>query len=240
MAAENNLGRGDWSDEITVDLASGGPAGAPRELTGEFKDDPVAIIVKLSWKEPVIDNDDPPITGYLIWCKFPSEPWLNTDDDILSTPHSPEDLAVEGSSMEFEIEVPVGDYDQTYNCRVAALNLWGVDEENGWAYASVTVPPRPSSNQQEANSPAAGQVEITGRAQVGETLAANSVISDADGTSQASYAYQWLADGEEITGATGNTYELTAAQLGRRITVRVAFTDDRSANHHGTMQSRRR
>ena len=104
--------------------------------------------------------------------------------------------------------------------------MWGVDEENGWAYVNVTVPPDPSSTQQEANSPAAGQVEITGRAQVGETLAANSVISDADGTSQASYAYQWLADGEEITGATGNTYELTAAQLGRRITLRVAFTDD--------------
>ena len=83
-----------------------------------------------------------------------------------------------------------------------------------------------SSQQQLANSPATGQVTIDGLAQVGQTLAANSVISDADGISQALYAYQWLADGDEITGATANTYTLTAAEQGRRITARIRFTDD--------------
>ena len=92
-----------------------------------------------------------------------------------------------------------------------------------------------SSMLRQANSPATGILEISGLAQVRQTLAVNSAISDQDGTSQATYAYQWLADGAEISGATSITYTLTAAEQGKRITARISFTDD--AGHEESLTS---
>ena len=78
------------------------------------------------------------------------------------------------------------------------------------------------------NSPATGAPEISGTAQVGETLTADtSGIADADGLSSVSYSYQWLADGADIVGATAMTYTLTDADEGAAVKVRVSFTDDR-------------
>ena len=77
------------------------------------------------------------------------------------------------------------------------------------------------------NSPAAGAPEISGTAQVGETLTVSiSAIGDADGLTNASYSYQWLADGADITGATATAYTLTDADAGAAVKVRVSFTDD--------------
>ena len=77
------------------------------------------------------------------------------------------------------------------------------------------------------NSPATGAPAITGAAQVGETLTADtSGIADADGLSNAAYAYQWLADDADITGATAMTYTLTDSEQGKTVKVRVSFTDD--------------
>ena len=69
------------------------------------------------------------------------------------------------------------------------------------------------------------------RLHVGETLIASSAeISDGDGLTNASYAWQWIAnDGTsdaDIADATGRTYTLTAAEAGKTIKVRVTFTDD--------------
>ena len=77
------------------------------------------------------------------------------------------------------------------------------------------------------NSPATGAPTITGTAQVGETLTANtSGVADADGLSNVQYEYQWLADDSDISGATNATYPLVAAEEGNVIKVRVSFTDD--------------
>ena len=77
------------------------------------------------------------------------------------------------------------------------------------------------------NSPATGAPTISGTAQVGETLTANtSGVADADGLSSVQYEYQWLADDSEIAGATGSTYTLTDSEESKAITVRVSFTDD--------------
>ena len=79
----------------------------------------------------------------------------------------------------------------------------------------------------QENSPATGAPTINGTAQVGETLSAStSGISDADGLANASFTYQWLADDTEIAGATGSTYTLAAADVGKAIKVTVSFTDD--------------
>ncbi len=77
------------------------------------------------------------------------------------------------------------------------------------------------------NSPATGVPTISGTAQVGETLTADkSGIADADGLTNATYRYQWLADDAAIAGAMGNTYTLVAADEGKAMSVRVSFTDD--------------
>ena len=77
------------------------------------------------------------------------------------------------------------------------------------------------------NSPATGAPAITGTAQVGETLTADtSDISDPDGVENAVFAYQWLSDDAEIGGATGSTYTLVDDDEGRTIKVRVTVTDD--------------
>ena len=86
------------------------------------------------------------------------------------------------------------------------------------------------------NSPATGAPTITGTAQVGETLTADtSGIDDADGLSNVQYEYQWLADDSGISGATNATYTLAGSEENRAIKVQVSFTDD--AGHNETLTS---
>ena len=87
-----------------------------------------------------------------------------------------------------------------------------------------------------SNTPATGEPTITGTAQVGETLTANTTgIADSDGLNNATFTYQWLADDTDITDATGSTYTLAAADEGKTVKVRVSFTDDRG--HQETLTS---
>ena len=77
------------------------------------------------------------------------------------------------------------------------------------------------------NTPATGVPTISGTAQVGETLTANtSGVVDADGLKNATFSYQWLVDNAAIAGATGSTYTLADSDEGKAITVQVSFTDD--------------
>ena len=77
------------------------------------------------------------------------------------------------------------------------------------------------------NSPATGAPTISGTAQVSETLSADkSGIADADGLTNATFSYQWLADDTTIAGATGSTHTLADADVGKTIKVQVSFTDD--------------
>ena len=77
------------------------------------------------------------------------------------------------------------------------------------------------------NTEATGAPTISGTPQVGETLTADvSGIEDADGLTNVSYRYQWLAGGSDISGATGSSHLLTAGEQGQTIQVKVSFTDD--------------
>ena len=88
----------------------------------------------------------------------------------------------------------------------------------------------------QPNSPATGAPTINGTAQVGETLTANtSGITDADGLTNATFSYQWLADDTAIQDATDATYTLAVADEGKAIKVRVSFTDD--ADNEETLTS---
>ncbi|MDO9105476.1 MAG: FG-GAP-like repeat-containing protein, partial [Methylovulum sp.] len=65
---------------------------------------------------------------------------------------------------------------------------------------------------------------VNGTATQGQVLTANTVgISDAEGLGI--FSYVWKANGTVIGGASGSTYVLTEAEVGKTITVSVSFTD---------------
>ena len=83
------------------------------------------------------------------------------------------------------------------------------------------------ADEPERNTAATGTPTISGTPQVGEELTGStSGISDADGLDNASFGYQWIRAGADIGGATGSTYTPVAADEGKRLKVRVSFTDD--------------
>ena len=82
--------------------------------------------------------------------------------------------------------------------------------------------------QSDQNTPSLGTPTISGTAQVDETLTADTTgVEDADGLTNVSYSYQWMADGVDIQEATSSTYKLVFPDQGKTIKVRVTFTDDR-------------
>ena len=95
---------------------------------------------------------------------------------------------------------------------------------------SLTLKDTESAEQSEPaeNTPATGLLGISGTPQVDQTLTADtSPIDDADGLTNVSYRYQWIAGGTDIDGATGASFTLTASEQGKTIQVQVTFTDDR-------------
>lgn len=81
-----------------------------------------------------------------------------------------------------------------------------------------------SENEAVTNTSATGDVLVQGTLTVGKTLTADaSDIQDDDGLG--SFGYQWYRDGQAISGATGQTYTLTADDAGSEMTVAVSFTD---------------
>ena len=85
--------------------------------------------------------------------------------------------------------------------------------------------------EEASNAAPTGLPAISGTAEVGGTLAASADgVEDGDGLDNATFAWQWLAnDGAQdaaIDGATGTSYEVTPADVGRTLKARVTFTDD--------------
>ena len=97
------------------------------------------------------------------------------------------------------------------------------NEETLTSAATDSVVAAPASN-----TAATGVPTITGTAQLGQTLTADtSEISDADGLTNVNYSFQWLSSRDtEIDGATSSTYSLQESDEGKVIKVRVTFTDD--------------
>ena len=111
------------------------------------------------------------------------------------------------------------DEGQTIRVKVSFTDDAGNDETLT-SQATAAVAARP-------NTPATGQLTISGTPQVGQTLTAGtSGISDADGLDNVSYGYQWIAGTADIAGATGSSYTLTSSEQGQTIQVKVTFDDD--------------
>ena len=100
----------------------------------------------------------------------------------------------------------------------------GTDES---AAATMTI------NVTAVNDDPTGAPVITGPARVGHTLSASRLgIGDVDGlpANESDYGYQWVrvdsGVGTDITGATTSTYEVAAADEGKKLKVEVSYTDD--------------
>ena len=80
---------------------------------------------------------------------------------------------------------------------------------------------------QGGNTPATGAPVINGTPLARQELTADtSGIEDADGLTNVTYSYQWIAGGSDIDGAANSTYTLSDDDEGKAIRVRVSFTDD--------------
>ena len=126
---------------------------------------------------------------------------------------------------EMTISLPAG-----LDCAAAGAVCTADGRQLSTGVARIVAGPPP------ANAPAQGAPTIAGTARVGETLSAStSGITDADGLAHAVFAYQWLRGSADIPGATGPTYTVSEADAGKRLKVRVNFTDD--AGHAESLTS---
>ena len=130
-------------------------------------------------------------------------------------------LAASGSSGEsIDLVAPSAPGTYYYGACVDAVSNES-DATNNCSSVTVRV------NVAHPNSLATGAPTISGTAEVGETLTADtSGISDADGLTNVSYTYKWLANNIPIHRATSSTYSLEGPLAGMTIKVRVSFTDD--------------
>ena len=192
----------------TDEVAAGAPTdppGRPRNLTGTANPDGT---VTLSWDAP---NDDS-VTGYQILRRRPGE----GEQTLLVHVNDTGSTATEYTDNDVAPDV-------RHAYRVKAINALGLSRQSNFVGVTPTQPAQ--------NSPATGAPTISGAAQVGETLTADtSGIADTDGLTNVSYSYQWVvSDGGadlDITGATDSTYTLVAVDQGLTIKVKVSFTDD--------------
>ena len=119
------------------------------------------------------------------------------------------------------------DVDKTVKVRVSFTDDAN-NRETVTSAATAAVAARP-------NSLATGAPTISGTAQVGETLTADtSGIADEDGLTNASFAYQWQADGADISGATDSSYTLAVDDESKVISVKVSFSDDAGNEEEST------
>ena len=192
------------TSEVVAAGAPTEPPGRPHNLTGAANADGT---VTLSWDAP---NDDS-VTGYQILRRRPGE----GERTLLVHVNDTGSTATEYTDNDVTPDV-------LHAYRVKAINAVGLSRQSNFVNVTPALPAEPAQN-----SPATGRPAISGTAQVGETLTADtSGISDADGLADATFAYQWLADGTGIAGATGDAYILTTSEMGKIIKVRVSFTDD--------------
>ena len=164
------------------------------------------------------------------------------------------DVALESSASYYvHLEAEAPDETSTPTARLTWTHIsdedaggaagWGIDDTlshqgsptENWvanpnSSLSIAIQGRVNELEPAPNSPATGGPSIVGTLEVGQTLTAEtSGIDDSDGLTSVSYEYRWLrmsCSTREIAGATSSSYELTSADRGKRIKVRVSFLDD--------------
>ena len=163
--------------------------------------------VVLTWDDP----EDDSITSYVILRRHREDDPKGEFRELVGDTKSAATTYTDGSVA---AETP-------YTYRIKAINEHGTSERSRWVHIDTPAAPEPD------NDPATGAPTISGTAQVGETLTADTKgIADENGTENATFSYQWLASDADIADATGSTYTLTDSEEGKPIRVQVSFTDD--------------
>ena len=216
VLAKNSIGDGEFSDEISVTAAATGSRSTPAPPKN-VRAVEEAGGVRLTWQPP----DGSAVTGYRIERRRAGEQG-NDPQRSHGRPRDHHTLVEDTGSADTGYTDESAEKGVAYEYRVSARNESGPGEGSDWVRAG------PES---ASNNPATGLPTITGTAQVGETLTAGITgISDADGLSGETFAYQWVSgDGTtdtDMENATGSTYTLAAADRGKSVKVRVTFTDD--------------
>ena len=147
--------------------------------------------------------------------------WKSGSQTFDDAPADNRELAVSGGSTTTANIVGLTGGEQ-YNVRVIATSTGTADGPPSTAHDGTPRVP---------DIPAAGAPTITGTAQAGQTLTADTTgITDEDGLINVSYGYQWIrVDGSDesvVTGETGSTYILVTEDAGTTLKVEVTFTDD--------------
>ena len=220
VSAINSAGTGAASStaNATTDAAAATVPGAPTSLSATASG---TTTIDLSWNAPS-DNGGSSITGYRIEVSpNGSSGWSNrvADTGTTATTYSHTGL----------------DAGTTRHYRVSAINSVGTGAASSTDNATT-------DDATTTNTAATGMPRISGTAQVGEILMAlTSGISDADGL-PASFTYRWVrvdSDGtstETGVGSNSNRYSPTAADVGKKIRVKVSFTDN-AGNSEGPLTS---
>ena len=191
------------------EVAAPEPPDQPRSLEATATPDRVV----LTWDDPQDDS----IAGYVVLRRIPGvDPEGQFDELVANT----------GTAATTYTDNSVA-AETRYTYRIKAINEHGTSERSRWVHIDTPAAPEPETPPEPDNNPATGAPIISGTAQVGETLTADrSEIADEDGTENATFSYQWLADDADILGATASTYTLADAQEDKAIKVEVTFTDD--------------
>ena len=211
VRAVNSSGEGPWSGTRTGEslrigpsspIIVGSPAAGNRTITVSFS--------------PPIDNGGSKVIFYdLRYTKLPADYSDYSTWTLLDGISPSSDISPSGG---LQYTITGLENGVLYAMMMRARNF---DSYGDWTRTFAAAPEGPY------NTPATGAPTVTGTAQAGETLTAEtSGIADEDGLDNAVFSYQWLADGADISGATGLTYTLVADDEGKAISVTVSFTDD--------------
>ena len=181
--------------------------------------DELPVITGTAWVGETLTVDTSPIRKTDENTTF-GYAWIRTDGGT--------DTTIEGANSS---SYTLTDTDEGKNIKVQ-LGFWTTRSE------FLHMISAPTEVVAKPNSPATGAPTISGTPQVGQTLTADtSGINDADGLTNVSYEYQWIAGGTDIDGATGSSYTLTASEQGQTIQVQVTFTDDRDNSESLTSEA---
>ena len=209
-----------WTGTVTVASITGAGHGFQEGVSGALDDKTFTIGADTYTIDAALVATATNLDGDLIFSLTGSygENMLTQQDavrlHVCDTPYDLSDGAPEGDNLVSGFDLP------RHNSYRWALDLDWSSETTRTLYLSLP-----------ANSPAAGTPTVSGTATVNQTLTADTTgIMDDDGL-PAAFTYQWLRENEDgtmqelIPGATSSTYDLVTADVGKRVRVRVEFTD---------------
>lgn len=153
--------------------------------------------------------------------------WLRDGEPIAGATSQTYDVTSGDTGSEISVQYIYRDYGGTTevvtsNPEPAVPSFVFVDDR------PYTAPNRDSGDNSESsnNTEPTGWLVILGDAEVGETLTARpNAIEDEDGINYDTATFQWFREDQEISGANSQTYVVTSADQGGRISVEYAYVD---------------